>query len=671
MRIALKRVMIEPSGFRQIRAECDGDPDKIRSRIMDIIAKRGKLHNPVTGTGGVLYGIVDRIGGAYENRGNLSVGDPVICNSSLASIPLWADRIGGIDMAFGFVSMKGSAILFSRAPVVKKPPDIPANLLMVLSNESGTLYNLSKAAVGKKDFLVIGDQMIMNLIFGRTIRKAAGRAAHIVCLLDRTEKPCDEGTRLKQLMGETFDEIHETEIHKPTVCIADLNLDARFDLAVNCANIPGGETINVVATRNGGVVIFANIINNYGEALYMTEAISRDLDVRVADGYLEKYAEYDLKFAAEIAPAFEDVILEGKAFEEYSAPRHAKRSGGQRGGRAGGVTDDMVFESEAMEAVVQDLLRVAKYDCNVLITGETGTGKEKAAAILFRNSARNMRPWIRVNCAAISPHLLESEFFGYEQGAFTGASGKGKRGFFEMADQGTIFLDEIGELPLDLQAKLLRVIQDGEFFKVGGTVPVRTNVRILSATNRDPEALLSGGSFRPDLYYRLNVFPVRIPGLAERRQEIPALIAHFMRMYNDKFGLGKTISQEAVHALRESHWPGNIRELENMVQRLLISSAGEIIGLEDVMNALCLRGGPSGRDGDGDLILPPEMVFEKGTSMDLNRAVAAFEDRLIEEAARRYGSSRKAAAALGISQSQFMRKKRRGRTSNESISDSV
>ena len=177
-------------------------------------------------------------------------------------------------------------------------------------------------------------------------------------------------------------------------------------------------------------------------------------------------------------------------------------------------------ESRAMASVLDEILTVSKYDCNVLITGDTGVGKEKVANIIHKNSNRKMQPFIKVNCASISPTLIESEFFGYEKGAFTGASAAGKKGYFELADNGDIFLDEIGELQADMQAKLLRVIQDGEFFRVGGTTPIKTNVRILSATNRDLEDMIEEQRFRRDLYYRLNVVRLKVPNLRERSGDI-------------------------------------------------------------------------------------------------------------------------------------------------------
>jgi DNA-binding NtrC family response regulator len=655
MRVSLKRLMIEPTSFKQICAENNNDPDRIRAGIMDIVSRRGKMHNPVTDSGGLLYGIAEEIGPDYENAADVKIGDKIICNSSLASLPIHIEHIGKIDMFFCLVEVKGYGIIFSKAPVVKKPDDIPSGLLMYISNESGTLYHVSKAAVGKRDFLIVGDNLITNLLFGGAIRKTAGDEARIVCLLDRgTGLKVKKGSALNKLLKETFNEIRHVEILRPVECIEALDLDGRFDLAVNCADIPGGETINVVAAKNGGSVIFANIISNFGNALYMTEAISRDLDVRVADGYLEKYADFDIMLAADLAPAFKDSVFSvDRAANHADYPIGGTKRSAEMQGYRNSLTNDFICESAAMMNVLDETLRVAKYDCNVLITGETGVGKEKVATMIFQNSARNMRPFVRVNCAAISPHLLESEFFGYEKGAFTGASDSGKKGFFEIANNGTIFLDEISELPPDLQAKLLRVIQDGEYFKVGGTESEKTNVRILAATNRTPEELLSQDGMRRDLYYRLNVFPIRVPGLAERREEIPALARHFLKKYGRKFGVKKTFSDDAIAALRARAWPGNIRELENTIQRLLIVTPTDRISAMDVIK----ENEAEQATARGHRKTPIDAVTD--FSDGLTSIIERYESKLIAEAYAKYGSSRKAAEALGISQSQFMRKKKR------------
>ena len=308
-----------------------------------------------------------------------------------------------------------------------------------------------------------------------------------------------------------------------------------------------------------------------------------------------------------------------------------------------------------MKLVLDDILKVSRYDCNVIIFGETGVGKEKVANIIQKNSDRKMQPFVKINCGAISPNLIESEFFGYEKGAFTGANASGKKGYFELANNGVMFLDEIGELPLEMQAKLLRVIQDGEFYRVGGTAPVKTNVRIISATNRDLEKFVEEGLFRRDLYYRLNVVPIRIPRLCDRPEDIPALVNHFLTKYAENFGTRRQINESAMDYLKQLPWPGNIRELENSVQRLIISTEGEDITLMDVMRETHgeLFGGNVGIGDEEAETAEPEM------ELNLQSAVDEYEKGLIQYACEKYGSTRKAAKAIGISQTQLVRKKKK------------
>ncbi|MBQ5441183.1 MAG: sigma-54-dependent Fis family transcriptional regulator [Firmicutes bacterium] len=314
--------------------------------------------------------------------------------------------------------------------------------------------------------------------------------------------------------------------------------------------------------------------------------------------------------------------------------------------------EDFICRSKQMQKVLQEILKVSKYDCNVIIFGDTGVGKEKAANLIQKNSERRMQPFLKINCGAISPNLIESEFFGYERGAFTGANSNGKKGYFEIANNGVLFLDEIGELPLEMQAKLLRVIQDGEFYRVGGVSSVKTNVRIISATNRDLEKMVEEGRFRRDLYYRLNVVPIIIPKLSERREDIPDLVEHFLRKYGDKFGTSKTISPWAMDYLKELPWEGNIRELENVIQRMIISSRGREITLADVMAEMK---GTGETDENFGLIGNSEEEAE----IDLETAVNEYERGLIRYALEKYGSTRKAAKAVGISQTQLVRKKKK------------
>ncbi|MDR3242865.1 MAG: sigma-54 dependent transcriptional regulator [Clostridiales Family XIII bacterium] len=650
VRVSLIKLHIETTSFRQICIESNNNVEKIKARIIDIVSERGKLHNPVTDTGGVLYGRVEEIGAAYDNPAGVAVGDRIICNASLAAIPILINRVRRVDMSRSQIEAEGYGILFSEFPVLKKPGNISTDLLLFACNESGTLYQVSRNAAGKKNFLVLGNHMVSNILFGYAIRKAAGIYANITCFFDKSTDSILSGAGADQLLEKIFTEVRRADILKPVECVERHGLSDRFDLTVNCADLPGAETVSILATKPKGTVFFANLINNYNIALYITEAISRQIEIRCADGYVKEYGDFDIEMVRELEPYFANAkIKESKVTDDIDYPLSRAQKSLEQAGYRKSLAGDFICESRAMAAVLSAILSVAKYDCNVMIIGDTGVGKEKAASIIQKNSGRRTQPYIRVNCAAISPNLLESEFFGYEKGAFTGAASAGKKGYFEMANNGILFLDEVAELPFDLQAKLLRVIQDGEFFRVGGTTPVKINVRVLSATNRDLEKLAAQNLFRRDLYYRLNVFPIRVPSLAERRTEIPALAEYFLKRYSKKFGLDRSISDDALDYLKERDWPGNIRELENMIQRLMITAAGERITLIDVMKEL--HTGmfapsaplPEQDEGDGE--------------RSLSEMVENLEKKVIEEACRKYGSSRKAARAIGVSQSQLIRKK--------------
>jgi nitrogen regulation protein NR(I) len=242
----------------------------------------------------------------------------------------------------------------------------------------------------------------------------------------------------------------------------------------------------------------------------------------------------------------------------------------------------IIGDSMAMQQVFGVIEKVANTPSTVLITGESGTGKELVASALHEGSSRHEHPFIKVNCAAIPKELLESEFFGYEQGAFTGAV-SAKPGRFELADQGTLFLDEIGEIPSEMQVKLLRALQESEFERVGGTKTLKVDVRLVAATNRDLEQEIANGTFREDLYYRLNVVPIRLPPLRERIEDIPPLAHFFLQKYSERLARETTtLSPQAMEALQAYRWPGNIRELENVIERTLLFADGEAITLADL-----------------------------------------------------------------------------------------
>lgn len=248
--------------------------------------------------------------------------------------------------------------------------------------------------------------------------------------------------------------------------------------------------------------------------------------------------------------------------------------------------EEIIGESKALQEILQKVKMVAGTDSTVLIRGETGTGKEQIARSIHNLSSRTQKVLVKVNCPAIPSGLIESELFGHEKGAFTGALTK-KIGKFELADGGTIFLDELGDLPLEAQAKLLRVLQEREFERVGSNEIRKVDVRIIAATNRDLETAVKEGKFRADLYYRLNVFPISVPSLSERKEDIPLLAMYFTQRYANKIGKQiDSISDKDIERLKSYLWPGNIRELENIIERAVIVSTGSKLNLGEIQSEL-------------------------------------------------------------------------------------
>ena len=243
--------------------------------------------------------------------------------------------------------------------------------------------------------------------------------------------------------------------------------------------------------------------------------------------------------------------------------------------------EEIIGVSEPLQTVLARIARVAPTDSTVLINGETGTGKELIARAVHKQSRRSAHPFVSVNCAALAPSLISSELFGHEKGAFTGA-GQRHLGRFEMADGGTIFLDEVGELLPETQAALLRVLQEREFERVGGERPVHVDVRVIAATNRDLEAAVANGKFRQDLFYRLQVFPIDAPPLRERKDDILMLVEYFVQRYANRAGKNiRSIDKRALDFLQRYDWPGNVRELQNVIERSVILSSGEVFSVDE------------------------------------------------------------------------------------------
>jgi two-component system, NtrC family, response regulator AtoC len=342
-----------------------------------------------------------------------------------------------------------------------------------------------------------------------------------------------------------------------TAVLEQLQGDHGFGLLLMDLQMPGLSGLELIERlRKDNIDIPVILITAYG-----TSSIAiRAMQIGAYD-YLNKPFDLD------------EVLVVVKRLFEHQALASRVRSLEERAE----LRERMIGRSPAMSQIYKTIGRVAASDASVLITGETGTGKELAANLIHQNSARRNGALIKVNCAALPETLIESELFGHEKGAFTGAVAQ-RKGRFELAHKGTIFLDEVGEITLPVQKKLLRVLQEGEIERVGGTGVVKVDVRVLTATNRDLLEEVKAGNFREDLYYRLNVINLHMPPLRERRADIPVLIEHFLDKYRYKPGAPPTkISEEALELLEKYDWPGNVRQLENEIERAVVLSQGTVI----------------------------------------------------------------------------------------------
>lgn len=297
-----------------------------------------------------------------------------------------------------------------------------------------------------------------------------------------------------------------------------------------------------------------------------------------------------------------------------------------------------IFKSNAMKKIYALATKISKVDATCIITGETGVGKTLLANHMHQSSPRKDKPFISVNCASLPSELIESELFGYSKGAFTGASQAGKKGLVAMADSGTLLLDEISELPLSAQAKILHMVQEKEFLPVGGTSPVKVDVRIIAATNKSLKSLVELGHFREDLYYRLNVVELYIPPLRRRTEDIPHLVSHFLSEFSNKYNTNRQMSDRALEILIKHEWRGNIRELRHVIERLVLTSDTVVIGLNQLPISMFSIEGQTEDEDDENI------SFDEKTS--------SYEGYLIRKAYEKYKTSRSVAEHLQLSQTK-------------------
>jgi two-component system response regulator AtoC len=387
---------------------------------------------------------------------------------------------------------------------------------------------------------------------------------------------------------------------------------------------------DVKMPRMGGLDLLATLKAKGSEATVIVMSAYGNVDLALEAMKAGAYDYLHKPFKAD------EVLLCLRKAEERESLRRENRALRQEM-RKENVFEELLAKSPQMEAIFKTIAKVAEYKTTALITGESGVGKELVARAIHRRSSRKNGPFVAVNCGAIPENLLESELFGYKRGAFTDAT-TDRAGLFEQAEKGTLLLDEVGELPLALQVKLLRVLQEESFRRLGDSRDVKTDVRILAATHRDLAAETRAGRFREDLYYRINVLPIVVPPLRERREDIPILLDHFLARNNVRFGTTiRGFDAEARRHLLEYGWPGNVRELENTVERAMVLAESETIGAEELPERI-----RESRD-------PIQLVLQSG-ELSIKKTARIIEEVLIRRALQKTkGNRTRAAEVLEIS----------------------
>lgn len=654
LKISVERIDFERSSFNQICSICGYDKQEIKERIMKIVNERHKLHNPYTESSGLFSGTIAEISPDFEGIGNMNIGDEVICLTPLAGLPLYIEEILSVDIGYGQVLCRGYAICFESVQLIKQEDfkGEDSKYLLRALEEEGSLCNISKrlAQMQVTRALIIGTNPVEALFYAKVTSDSNPGKVENVLVMDNSYMQIYKKELIEEAFGELASRIYFVDMSMPMEALETLlrgEKRAFADVVVNLESIKGSETVANCIVKDNGMVCYTGMNNNYAQGLLIADCFGKEVEHYTLDGYEKGAYDFAVSLINRIMPnlrTLDKFIQKVDVNKNVNAVNRRERT--QNAARK---IDDFVYMSDVTETMVEEVLNVAQYDCNVIIQGETGVGKEKVFNLLHQNSPRRSKPCIKINCATIQESLAESEFFGYEKGSFTGAQADGKEGYFELANNGTLFLDEIGSLSLAMQSKLLRVLQENTYYKVGGTKPKHVNVRVICANNIPLKKLVNEGAFREDLYYRLNICMINVPPLRMRKDDIVCLGEAFLKTYSDKYGIKKEFTKDALEELKEYHWPGNVRELENTVHRLYISEKEHII------------------DGMAVDMLINENIYEFDTvdmrkeaaheKADFGKIMDKQEKKLIELALKKCKTTRAAAEFLNMPQATFARKK--------------
>jgi TyrR family helix-turn-helix protein len=650
--IDVKIININLVSFNEILEEAEFQEEQIKKRIVDIIEERGKLHNPVTGTGGMFYGKVLEMGEEYPNSYGLAVGDEVVSLTSLSLTPIKLEKIIAIDYEASQLEVEAKCILFANSPVIKKPEDLPLKLVVYALDEAGAPCRTNQIVKKNQNVLILGANGKIGLLCAYAARDRLAGTGKLIGIV-KTAQSKEQVEKYK-----IFDQVLQVDASNVVDFyeLEDSHIEG-YDIVINCVNSPSTELACLLAVKDKGVIYFASLSSDYKLTSLTAEGIGKEITLIPYTGFLEGHADYTLNLLRKYVE-LQDVL-------QYKTNTTTRQNSLQRSIQADGQWDELkqtesyIFASDESRMTLRKTLKVSQYNSNVLIYGESGVGKEIIAKIIHQNSTRKSFPLIKINCASIPENLLESELFGYEKGSFTGANTTGKVGLWEAAQNGTLFLDEIGELPLGFQAKLLRAIQEKEIIRVGGILPIKVDVRIIAASNKNLTHLMRQGLFREDLYYRINVFPITIRPLRERKGDIIPLINWFSKMYNEEFKTDVVLTKQAKEYLTNYSFRGNVRELQNLIQRIIINTDKQVVDIRDVVQAMSYD-----REETPEALsqkYSPDSLGRQGsnyleTRVSLKEILCETEEAVMREYKRMYGSTRQIAEVLGISQSSVVRK---------------
>ena len=654
IRVRLEMLHIEWDNFCQICSHCGYDATRIRARIMQIIQQRGKLHNPYTGSGGLFMGIIEEIG-PDTDAGGFQVGDRVFSLSSLTGVAMHLEQIDSIDFNYGQLACQGYVVCFEATSMARYTGSVSPKYLLSAVDEEGNFLGVRRMIQHQRAerVSIIGGNPVTTLLYAQMLTDCYGKGTHVTAIMDRNSLGMLTEREITAAFLPVIKRTCFVDLSRPIEAyesaVAQLYDPRPMDAVINLEDISGSETVATLLVKDKGTVFYTSLKNNYGAGLLAADSMGKEITSYALDGYVHEAHEFAEELIKKVSSNLEflDAIYSVKKKQNFDV-RILNRE--KKTEPAAERIDDFVYRSPVTAAMIEEALNVAQYDCNVIIQGETGVGKEKIFNIIHQNSPRQGKPCVKINCATIQENLAESEFFGYEKGAFTGAQASGKAGYFEVANNGTLFLDEIGTLSLNMQSKLLRVLQDSTYYRVGGTEQKHTNVRVVCANNVPLRKLVEEGKFREDLYYRLNICAIDVPPLRDRREDIGCLAEAFLHNYSRKYGVEKELAPETMVKLEQYHWPGNVRELENAVHRLYIGERERVIGpdaADQMLNGSVYE----------DMMINLKREFSRNDRVDFNQIMEEQEKKLIAYALRKEGTTRKAAEYLNLPQATLARKK--------------